>query len=84
MTNKYKSQPCPDCDRCFSSDSNLNNHINGNICKKKEKNKTCELCGYIFSDKKGYKYHKNKNVHSQFILKSDGYQILNFRWLPNK
>ena len=61
MLKQHQSQPCPNCNRTFSSETNLNNHIKKEICKKKQK-KTCDRCGYTFTDIRSYKYHIEHDV----------------------
>ena len=48
---------CPNCNRQFGRKETLTNHTEKKICIKRNKTKTCEKCGKVFSTKQRYLYH---------------------------
>lgn len=64
---------CPDCNRKFSSNRTLINHIEKKICTKRKQSKTCQKCGHMFSRKEAYEYHVEninceKELNTQKLL----------------
>ena len=51
---------CPDCHKNLSSKHNLERHIKGVTCHKKDK--TCPLCKKFFRRKESLQYHIKQNV----------------------
>lgn len=75
MSEQYRSQPCPDCNITFSSDTNLKKHIIKQICKKRKAKKTCDQCGLTFTGARAYRYHKEFDVCKYSKLNNENKNI---------
>lgn len=76
---------CPDCNKKFTSNRSLTNHIEKKICTKRKESKTCEKCGHTFTRKETYQYHKeNINCVKELTVEKLMHEITDLKNMINR